>query len=67
MKLKTLMISALAATAFVGARADEVTIAGSTNGQFSGSGTSVYKSLSFNSGAFDQTTFLNEGAVGGMA
>ncbi len=67
MKLKTLMISALAATAFVGARADEVTIAGSTNGQFSGSGTSAYQSLSFNSGSFDQTTFLNEGGVGGMA
>ncbi|MBA3883123.1 MAG: VPDSG-CTERM sorting domain-containing protein [Chthoniobacterales bacterium] len=65
MKIKTILLAALAATALVSARADEVTIAGSTSGSFSATGTNAYQKLTFNSGTFDQTTFLNQGGVGG--
>lgn len=66
MKIKTILLAALAATALVSARADEVTIAGSTSGSFSASGTNSNQKLTFNGGSFDQSTFLNFGAVGGM-
>ncbi len=66
MKIKAVLISALAATALVGARADEVRIAGTTTGQFSATNTNSYQSVTFNGGTFDQTTFLNQGGVGDL-
>ncbi len=60
MKLKTLMLSALAATALVSARADEVTIAGSTSGTFS----NPNAALTFTGGTFEAETVFGTGRVG---
>ncbi len=63
MKIKTLLISALAATALVSARADEVTIAGSTSGSFS----NPNASLTFEDGNFTSVTVGGFGTVGDQA